>query len=187
MAIDPVLNFAKVTVNAGYASGETAIALSGGHGAKLPDPAVSGAFNLVWWNFTDYPDPSDDPDVEIVRCTARTTDTLTVTRAQEGTSDANHNTGGKTYKMLLAFTKLTYDAIGSKLLFGVDKFTVSSVTVPQDFNTTAVFIASSTLVFLNGIFQEVSINYTEKAGLQAITFLTTIEIGDKIEVRYAKY
>ena len=32
------------------------------------------------------------------------TDTLTITRAQEGTSAANHNTGGKTYSLVLGIT-----------------------------------------------------------------------------------
>ncbi len=106
MGLDSVRNFAKGTVSQGYASGVTSIVLSTGDGAKFPNPGVNGdlAFPLVWWNYTDYADPSDDPSVEIVRCTARTTDTLTIVRAQEGTADVNHNTGGKTYKVILALT-----------------------------------------------------------------------------------
>lgn len=111
MALDPVKNFAKVTVTTGYAAGVTTVALSSGDGAKLPAPSTDGAFNLVWWNATDYSDPADDPNVEIVRCTARSTDTLTITRAQESTSDAAHNTAGKTYKMILAMTKKMIDDI----------------------------------------------------------------------------
>jgi hypothetical protein len=34
---------------------------------------------------------------------------LTITRAQEGTSASTKNTGGKTYKMIVAFTKKAYD------------------------------------------------------------------------------
>lgn len=102
--MDAIKNFAKVTVSTGYDASATSIALSSGEGAKLPAPATDGAFNLVWWNSTDYPDPSDDPNVEITRCTARSTDTLTVTRAQESTSASTKNTGGKTYKMMLALS-----------------------------------------------------------------------------------
>jgi len=116
MALDATLNFGKATVSIGYAAGATSIVLTAGHGAKFPDPAVSGEFNLVWWNFTDYLDPSDDTSVEIVRCTARSTDTLTVTRAQEGTADVNHNTGGKTYKMFLGMTDKMIDDIGAAYL-----------------------------------------------------------------------
>jgi hypothetical protein len=123
MALDPTKNFAICTVSAGYASGITSIVLATGDGAKLPDPAVSGAFNLVWWNSTDYPDPSNDPSVEIVRCTARSVDTLTIIRAQEGTSDVNHNTGGKTYKVILSLTKKMMDDISTHITGAADDHT----------------------------------------------------------------
>lgn len=103
-SLDAVKNFAKVTVSTGYDASATSIVLTTGHGAKLPAPATDGAFNVVWWNSTDYSDPSDDPNVEIVRVTARSTDTLTVTRAQESTSATTKNTGSKTYKMILGAT-----------------------------------------------------------------------------------
>jgi hypothetical protein len=111
MPIDSVTNFAKVTLSVGYAIGDLILVLVGGDGAKLPAPITDGAFNLVWWNSTDYTDPSDDSDVEIVRCTARAADTITVTRAQEGTAESNHNTGGKTYQMILAPTKRLIDEL----------------------------------------------------------------------------
>ena len=114
-AIDPTTNFAKVTVSTGYDNSATSIELDTGDGALLPDPGVSGAMNVVWWNATDYGDPSDDPNVEIVRCTTRSTDTLTITRAQEGTSASNHNTANKTYKMILSLTKKTMDELDSHL------------------------------------------------------------------------
>ncbi len=107
--LDPVKNFAIVTVSIGYAAGATSIVLAVGSGAKLPQPSTDGAFNLVWWNITDYPNPADDPSVEIVRCATRTDDTLTVTRGQEGTADVNHNTAVKIYKMMLSITKKMID------------------------------------------------------------------------------
>ena len=107
LALDPVTNFGKVTVSTGYTNLDTIIVLSPGNGAKLPNPSVSGQFNLVWWNSTDYPDPSDDPNVEIVRCTDNTTDVLTVIREQEGILKSNKNIPTKTYKMILSPTKKT--------------------------------------------------------------------------------
>lgn len=109
--MDPVKNFAKVTVSIPYDNIATSILLNSGDGAKLPNPSTDGAFNLIWWNSTNYPDPSDDPNKEIVRCTVRSTDTLTITRAQEGTSATTKNTSGKTYKMILALTAKTVDDI----------------------------------------------------------------------------
>lgn len=126
MQLDPVKNFALVSVSTGYAAGATSIALVSGDGAKLPQPSTDGAFNLVWFNWTDYPGGFNfagelDPFIEIVRCTARTTDTLTVTRAQEGTSDVNHNIGGKNNKMMLSVTKKMIDDLdGGSGLFDID-------------------------------------------------------------------
>src|SRR3954462_1350916 len=113
MSLDPVVNFGKVEVSTGYDASATSIVLVSGDGAKLPSPSTDGAFNLVWWNATDYGDPADDPNKEIVRCTARSSDTLTITRAQESTSATAKNTSAKTYKMVLAVTKKMIDDIGT--------------------------------------------------------------------------
>ncbi len=101
--LDQTANFVKVEVSQGYDDTATSIDLVSGDGAKMPDPA-SGEYNVVWWDSTTYPDPTDDPNVEIVRVTAISTDTLTVTRAQEGTSATTKNTSGSTYKMILPIT-----------------------------------------------------------------------------------
>ncbi len=111
MALDPTKNFAKVNVSTGYDASATSIVLETDEGAKLPDPSTDGNFNVVWYNASDYGDPSDDPNVEIVRVTGKSTDTLTVTRAQEDTTAKTHNTSGKTYKMILAITKKMMDDI----------------------------------------------------------------------------
>ena len=107
--LDPVVNFGEVLVSTGYSAGATTVVLSAGEGAKLPDPSTDGAFNLVWWDFLHYLDPANDPNREIVRCTARVTDTLTVARAQEGTTGTTKNTVGATYKMMLVLTKKVVD------------------------------------------------------------------------------
>lgn len=104
MALDARKNFAKVLVDGGFNDSATSVTLQTGEGAKLPDPAIDGAFNLVWFDVTNYADPADDPAVEIVRVTARSTDTLTVTRAQEGTSASAKNTSLAQYLMVLGVT-----------------------------------------------------------------------------------
>lgn len=112
MSLDPVTNFARVLVSTGYDASATSIVLSTGDGAKLPATSL-GSYNLVWYNSTDYPDPSDDPNVEIVRVTNRSTDTLTITRAQEGTSASAKNVTGKSYHMTLDITKKMIDDINA--------------------------------------------------------------------------
>jgi hypothetical protein len=114
MSLDNAKNFAKVTVSTGYDAVATTIVLTTGHGAKLP----TAPFNAVWWNATDFGDPADDPNAEIIRVTNISTDTLTVTRAQESTSAATHNTSAKTYKMMAG---LTAKVINTDLAGGLTK------------------------------------------------------------------
>ena len=108
--LDAVANFIKLTVSTGYDQSATSIVLSSG-GSALPSPS----FNVTWWNSTDYPDPSDDPNAEIVRVTGVSGNTLTVTRAQEGTAASTKNTAGKTYKIILGITAKMITDIGSNL------------------------------------------------------------------------
>ena len=107
--VDPVVNKGKVTVSTGYNDTATSIVLATGQGAELPDPVVDGAYNLPWWDSTNYNDPADDPNFEIVRVTgpAGTGDTKTIVRAQEGTAATNKNNADATYKMHLGVTAKT--------------------------------------------------------------------------------
>ena len=94
--MDAAKNFANVTVSLGYDASATSIVLTTGHATRLP----AAPFNAVYFNFTDYPDPASDPNVEIVRVTLIASDTLTITRAQESTLASTKNTSGKTYKLI---------------------------------------------------------------------------------------
>jgi hypothetical protein len=150
-------NFAKGTLSTGISAGATSIVLSTGDGAKFPAPATDGAFNAVVWDSTTYPDPADDPNVEIVRVTARSSDTLTVTRAQESTSAAAHNTSGKTYKLVLGPTVKTIDDLLGSL-------SVQTVSGTLDGSNTAFTISNSfsgkSIIALNGMILVQDANYT---------------------------
>jgi hypothetical protein len=70
-------------------AGATSLALSTGQGAKFPSPTGGDYFLLTLIGVTGTTETS----WEIVKCTARSTDTLTIVRAQEGTSDATWAAG----------------------------------------------------------------------------------------------
>jgi len=101
---DQVANFIMGTVSTGYDDVAITIVLDSGHG--FPDPSGDN-YNVVWWNSTNFSNPSDDPNVEIVRVTAKSSDTLTITRAQESTAATTKNTFGVIYKMILGPTAKT--------------------------------------------------------------------------------
>ena len=112
--VDPVTNFAEVIPLGTYSAVDTAITLTTGTGGTLPDTS-DGAFNLVWFNSTDYTGPSADPQKEIVRVVTRTVDILTVLRGQEGTTASTKQIAGKVYKMALTVTKRIIDEINTQL------------------------------------------------------------------------
>jgi hypothetical protein len=185
MSLDPTRNFAKVQVLQGYDASAISIALVSGDGAKLPAPSTDGNFNLVWYNATDYPDPSDDPNREIVRCTARSTDTLTVTRAQESTSASTKNTATKTYKMILALTKKMVDDLeGNTIENETPSGTINgSNTVFTLANTPSP--ASSLKLYRNGQRQKAGgVDFTLSSN--QITFVITPKVGNILLADYRK-
>jgi hypothetical protein len=113
--LDAVANFVQVQASTGYSSSATSIALQSGQGSKLP----ATPFNIIWWNSTDYPNPANDPNVEIVRVTNVTGDTLTITRAQESTTATNKNTATKTYSLVLGITAKMISDIAAQTANGV--------------------------------------------------------------------
>jgi len=116
MALDIAQNLVKVTASA-QGAGDLTVTLSLADAAKLP----AASFNMTWWNATDYADPSDDSNVEIVRVTAVGTATgiITILRAQEtgagGKAASAKNTAGKTYQMICAASAKMFSDIQNNL------------------------------------------------------------------------
>jgi hypothetical protein len=165
--IDPVTNFARITPEL-VDDIETTINIGSGEGALLPDPSTDGAFNLPWWNFTDYKVASDDPNKEIVRCTARTGDQLTVVRAQEGTAATVKNLTGKIYKMGLARTA-KFETDLKKYVPGLEdyKTIVSSAT-------TSIGALASSLVSISGTIAITSFGSADAGVIRFVKFTSSI-------------
>lgn len=85
MSFDPHKNFGYSTVATAPspATSGTSLTVQSGDGARFPNPSTDGAFNLTVWPTGLAALASN---AEIVRCTARSGDTLTIARTQEGTS-----------------------------------------------------------------------------------------------------
>lgn len=115
MSFDAVKNFAKATILGGYGSSDTSITLLPGQGLRLP----SAPFNATWYNSSTYADPADDPNREIVRVTAISGDTLTITRNQESTSANAHNIPGRTYTLAAPLTAASIVAMQAGILSSV--------------------------------------------------------------------
>jgi hypothetical protein len=112
--LDLAHNLVKLTVSGTYGASDTSIDV-----ASLPSGLSAGGWNATWYDATDYPDPSDDPNAEIVRVTAVSGTTLTIERGAEsstgGGSASTKNVSGKTYKLVLGITAKMITDIGSNL------------------------------------------------------------------------
>ena len=89
-------NNAFATLAAGINSSATSITLTSGQGARFPTLTASDYF------YATLIDTSNN--LEIVKCTARSTDVLTVVRAQETTTARAYNTGDRIEIRLTAQT-----------------------------------------------------------------------------------
>lgn len=85
-------NFAKATLDGVLTAGAGTLTVLTGHTL----PTIVGQMRLTIWNVTTYPDPADDPDLEIVTAEySGTSNVYNITRAQEDTSDVLHPSGSR--------------------------------------------------------------------------------------------
>jgi hypothetical protein len=136
--LDSVSNFAQGTLASGISSTATTIILESGHGDRFP---ISG-YNLTLWDFGRYGTNINGAyrasKAEIIRVTARSGDTLTVTRAQEGTTARTFNSYGTTYYVTNTITRkmitdlntqlLSRDSVDIPLIFPFSEQTLSAQT-----------------------------------------------------------
>ena len=89
------------TLVSGIAADATSCSVQSGHGARFPDTATEGAFNVCIWDskYKNFDVAYRAGAGEVVRVTSRSTDAFTITRAQEGTSAVAFNTTGVTYRV----------------------------------------------------------------------------------------
>ena len=90
-------NNAESTVGTTLALGATTLNVV--NGAEFP---AAFPFLITIWDEATYPDPSDDSGMEIVSCTSRTANALTITRAQESTMDSEHAAGERVAMLITA-------------------------------------------------------------------------------------
>ena len=81
------------------ASGATTLNVTSGEGDNFPS---TFPYRLTIWDDENYADPTDDSGMEIVECTGRSGDALTIVRAKEGTSDVEHANGERVAMLITA-------------------------------------------------------------------------------------
>ena len=82
-------NNAVSTLAAGISDSDLSMAVASGHGARFPNPSGGDYFLVTLYQFSG----GLEVNHEIVMCTARATDTLTIVRAQESTTARAFSSG----------------------------------------------------------------------------------------------
>jgi hypothetical protein len=119
MATHQVLNNAKTRLTYVITSSETSLTV--GDGSLLP----ATPFWLTVWNDANYGDPGDDPGMEVMECTNKAGNVLTVVRAQSGTVAADHAAASRVAALVMAEhmdEKFSLDA-GNSPITGVTRTT----------------------------------------------------------------
>ena len=123
-------NNAVSSLASSISSGATSISLATGTGSLFPSPGSNQYFALV---LTPLATPNGPPR-EIVYCTARSVDTLTVVRGQEGTSATTWTAGDNAQLLITAGTLSSLAPLDSPAL-------INSPTAP-----TATPLSNNTLL-----------------------------------------
>jgi len=85
-------NFAFGTLASDISDVDTQVTLNAGHTL----PTAAGSFPLVIWDNVTYPDPAEDPNLEItVASYSGTPNVYNITRGQEDTLAVSHSAGNK--------------------------------------------------------------------------------------------
>jgi len=135
-------NNAKTTLSAGITNVATSIPVAAGYGALFPAPSGSDFF------YATLTDVSNN--IEIVKVTSRSTDTMTVVRGQEGTTARAYLTGDKfqlriTAASLTAFVQLA----GTQTLTNKTIDTAGPNTIKVNGNTLAASAGTATVTVPN--------------------------------------
>jgi len=125
-------NNSKTTINMGGGFGSGVTTLTVTSGAVFPS---TFPFLITIWDKVTYFDPGDDAGMEIVKCTARTGNDLTVVRAQESTTNQAHSQS-EAVEMLV--TKGTFEEI-EDAAYVIDLGETSNNTVTYAQKTSLAF------------------------------------------------
>ena len=145
-------NNASTTLASNIASGDTTLIVSAGAGALFPSPTGGDYFLITMVGVTSGVETS----WEIIKVTARSTDTLTIVRAQESTTAAAWTTGTKIELRLTAGSMNTVGPIvlnqttvssNKSIDSGVNGLSVGPMTVNTGVSVTVV--TGSKWVILN--------------------------------------
>jgi hypothetical protein len=134
-------NNASTTLASSINSSVTSLTVAAGYGALFPNPTASQYFYCTLSN-------TAGTTIEIVKVTARSTDTFTIVRAQDGTTASAFNAGDKVELRLVNASLANFGQLDSTNTWAQAQ-TFSGANVfngAGTFNNTQSFVGSSSLL-----------------------------------------
>ena len=100
-------NVGSLVTNDPLSSSGTTLNISTGSGTDFPS---TFPYRLTIWDGNTYTNPSDDSNMEIIECTGKSGDTLTIIRGKENTSGVEHTQNSYIIMLITAgiFNDSTY-------------------------------------------------------------------------------
>jgi hypothetical protein len=126
-------NNAYGTLSANILLSDTTISLTTGHGARFP---TLGAQDYFYATLVDT-----SGNLEIIKVTARATDSLTAVRGQDGTTARGYSTGDRLElrPCNAMLTALQQEAVVATTGTGTDTYTATLAPVPSAYNSDQVY------------------------------------------------
>lgn len=129
-------NNAATTLASGITNSATTLTVASGTGTLFPSPTGSQYFYCTLANLAGT--------VEVIKVTARSTDTFTIVRGQDGTSAVAWNTGDKVELRLNRVDLLNFPQLDSTNTFATTQtFTVAPVFTDQSGTRTALGVTAT--------------------------------------------
>ena len=131
-------NNAFGTLSAGILAADTSISLTAGHGARFPTTSGNDYF------YSTLVDSS--LNLEVVKCTTRAVDTLTVVRAQDGFAARDYPSGSRLeLRLCNAYLKaLAQEAATAITIGGTDTYTGTLDPAPEGYNDNQIYFGRVT-------------------------------------------
>lgn len=128
-----IANNASGTLSAGIGTGDLTISLTAGHGARFPATSAEHFFMATLID--------NAGNIEIIKVTTRATDTLTVERAQDGTTAKTFSAGDRIESRPhnAAILYAMQEAIQAVAGAGTDTYTGTLSPAPKAWNTDQVY------------------------------------------------
>src|SRR5688572_7712500 len=129
-----ITNNAFGTLASGISSGATSLTLTAGQGARFP--AADGVDDYFYATLVDTSN-----NLEIVKVTDRSTDTLTIVRGQDGTSARAYSTGDRLELRMpnVAQQALQQEALKAAATSGTDTYTATLAPAPIGYNSEQLY------------------------------------------------